>query len=387
LSSVKPIRLHGLDTLRATAIVAVVIFHLQSFLPHALEPVASIGWIGVDLFFTLSGFLIGSQLLKPFVRGQPLDLMGFYMRRAYRILPAYWAVLLLYFAVPAWREHPGLPHAWKFLTFTANLKMNYPAELAFSHVWSLCIEEHFYLLLPCVVIWQMRKPAVWKTVILIASVVLFGVLIRSWELLHIVRAPGLTDVQVWTLFMKRVYYPTYSRLDGLVSGVALACIQAFRPAWWAKVSQRGNSLLAAGLLLSTAAIWTFKADFPFADRPAGVLLGFPLVSLGFGLLVAAATSKNGLLRVRVPGGKAVATLAFSLYLTHKEVAHLDQHIFPWLTQENGWLAAGIYAASCLACAGLLYACVERPFLVLRDRHIGKRRATAANVGAQFEPAL
>src|SRR5271170_3866362 len=308
------------------------------------------GWIGVDLFFTLSGFLIGSQLLKPFTRGEPLDLMAFYIRRAYRILPAYLAVLLLYFAIPAWREQPGLAPAWKFLTFTANLGMNYPAELAFSHAWSLCIEEHFYLLLPCLVIWQMRKPAAWKTATLIASAVLFGVLIRSWELFHVVRASGLTDDQSWALFMKRIYYPTYSRLDGLISGVTLASIRTFRPAWWAKVSHRGNFLLAAGLLLSATAIWSFRGDYPSPYEPAGVLLGFPLLSFGFGLLVAAAASSSGVLRVRVPGAKTVATLAFSLYLTHKEVAHLDRDIFPWLRHESGWLAAGIYATTCFAFA-------------------------------------
>ena len=69
---VKASRLHGLDTLRAVAILAVMIFHLQGYLPHALDPISDVGWAGVDLFFVLSGFLIGSQLLHPFVRGERL---------------------------------------------------------------------------------------------------------------------------------------------------------------------------------------------------------------------------------------------------------------------------------------------------------------------------
>lgn len=387
MHSIKPSRLHGLDTLRALAIVSVMIFHLQAFLPAALAPVEDIGWMGVDLFFVLSGFLIGSQLLKPFAAGKPLDVAGFYLRRAYRILPAYLAVLLLYYLLPVWREQPGLPSAWKFLTFTANLVMNYPAELAFSHAWSLCIEEHFYLLLPCLILWQMRRPALWKAVTLIASVVLFGMLVRSWELFHVVRAPGLTDDQVWALFMKRIYYPTYSRLDGLVAGAALAAIKTLRPAWWAKVSHRGNTLFAAGVLLSAAAVWSFHAEYPSADHPAGVVFGFPLLSLGFGLLVAAAASRNGLLRARVPGAKTAATLAFSLYLTHKQIAHLDRILFPWLQQHTGWLAAEVYAATCLACAALLYLCVERPFLLLRDRHMGWVASSDPSVEARLDPAL
>ena len=379
--------MHGLDTLRALAIVIVIIFHLQSFLPNILEPIADIGWMGVDLFFVLSGFLIGSQLLKPFTQGEPLKLIDFYIRRAYRILPAYFAVLLLYFTVPAWREHAGLAASWKFLTFTANLIMNYPADLAFSHAWSLCVEEHFYLLLPCLVIWQMRRPAVWKTVTLILSVVLFGVLIRRWELFHVVRAPGLTNDESWALFMKRVYYPTYCRLDGLVSGVGLACVRTFRPTWWARVSHRGGSLLVVGLLLAAVATWTFRGEYPSFDHAAGVLYGFPILSLSFGLLVAAAVSSSGPLRFRVPGAKTLATLAFSLYLTHKEIAHLDQTIFPWLQQQSGWRAAGVYAVTCLAFAGLLYTCIERPFLLLRDRHIGSVASTDPVVDARLDPAL
>src|ERR1700761_1526054 len=96
-------RLHGLDTLRALAIALVMIFHLQEVLPERLLPIASVGWIGVDLFFVLSGFLIGSQLLKPYLEGGRSRLGEFYRRRAYRILPAYLCVLVLYFAVPVWR--------------------------------------------------------------------------------------------------------------------------------------------------------------------------------------------------------------------------------------------------------------------------------------------
>lgn len=360
-------RLHGLDTLRAIAIVAVMIFHLQQFLPDAFAPVANIGWTGVDLFFVLSGYLIGSQLLKPYRAGGRLDVRSFYVRRAYRILPAYLVVVLLYLAVPQWREHELLPAAWKLLTFTANLWMNYPAELAFSHVWSLCVEEHFYLLLPWLVLWQMRRPSVRKAAALLVGVVVFGVAVRSWELLHVVRAPGLADEDVSAMFMKRIYYPTYCRLDGLVCGVALACVRVFQPGWWARVAGRGWMLLLAGLAVSAAALAMFGFTYPNPNETAGVVVGLPLLALGYTLLVAAALCSNGPLRRRLPGAGALATLAYSLYLTHKEAAHLDRLIFPWTRDNTGWAAAGVYAGSCLLVAGLLYGCVERPFLRLRDR--------------------
>ena len=108
----KPDRLHGLDTLRAIAIVVVILFHAYTFGPAALHPIASFGWMGVDLFFVLSGYLIGTQLLRPYTRGQRPSLISFYWRRSIRVLPAYWVVLALYFLWPAWRESPHLSPLW-----------------------------------------------------------------------------------------------------------------------------------------------------------------------------------------------------------------------------------------------------------------------------------
>ncbi len=380
-------RLHGLDTLRAVAIVAVMIYHLQWSLPDGFRLIGQVGWMGVDLFFVLSGYLIGGQLLRPFARGEPLRVVDFYMRRAYRILPAFLVVLLLYFAVPAWREQPHLPAAWKLLTFTANLFMNFPKERAFSHVWSLCIEEHFYLVLPALVIWLMRKPVLWKAVSLIVAVVLFGICIRSWELVHVVQAPGLDGNDRAALLMKRLYYPTYSRLDGLVCGVGIALIQIFRPAWWARLARRPHLLLSAGLLIAGAATWLFRGAYPSEDLPLGIVFGFPLLSLGFGVVVMSAASGAGLLRVRIPGVQIMATLAFSLYLTHKEVVHVVHVLLPWTEENVGWRTTLIDAAACLAVAGLLYTCVERPFLLLRDRRSRKPASLSPGVEARLDPAL
>lgn len=343
--------------------------------------------MGVDLFFVLSGYLIGLQLLRPLATGKPLQLSTFYLRRAYRILPAYLVVLLLYLYLPIWREHEGLPAPWKLLTLTANLRMNFPVESAFSHVWSLCVEEHFYLLLPGIIMWQLRRPAAWKACAFCLLAVLAGLVLRGLLLFHVVHASGVSEEQARLLFMTRIYYPTYCRLDGLISGVALASVQTFRPRWWSKVSARGNGLLFLGLLLTGTAVWTFQGAYPSPDVPAGVLFGFPLLALGFGSLVAAASSSNGWLRARIPGAELLATLAFSLYLTHKEVAHLDQALMPWLADETGWRAAAIYTATCLSASALLYLCVERPFLTLRNRSLRTPVSVLPTIEAHLNPSL
>ena len=149
-------RSHGLDTLRALAILSVMLFHVNDFhgegsLPAFLVPVARLGWMGVDLFFVLSGYLIAAQFLRSYRAAVRPRLWPFYRNRIFRVLPAYLAVLALYLGIPVWREDARLPPLWQMLTFTQNLFVDYGADRAYSHVWSLCVEEHFYLLFPLLV--------------------------------------------------------------------------------------------------------------------------------------------------------------------------------------------------------------------------------------------
>jgi peptidoglycan/LPS O-acetylase OafA/YrhL len=380
-------RLTGLDTLRAIAIVAVMIFHLAGLLPESFETVSRFGWMGVDLFFVLSGYLIGSQLLKPYLVGEKPTLADFYRRRIYRILPAYLFVLSLYFMLPVWREQDGISPLWQFLTFTENLFVDYSIHQAFSHVWSLCVEEHFYLLLPLLVLSMMRRPSLRKTATLLVSAVLLGIFLRAYVLFHELQPLGADNAGV--KYIEHIYYPTYTHLDGLLAGVTLALIKTFRPAWWAVVAQKGHSSLLASFLLLGAAVWLFKDRFTSVTGVAawGTVIGFPVLSLGLGLLVASAISRNGLLsRFPVPGAKLLATLAFSLYLSHKEIAHLDRIYLPSLTQRRDAAAMLTYAVSCIAAAGLLYLSVERPFMVLRDR-LDRRQPLAVGDEMRSEPAL
>jgi peptidoglycan/LPS O-acetylase OafA/YrhL len=376
-----PTRLFGLDTLRALAIVVVMLYHLTVFgeLPLRILPVTDFGWMGVDLFFVLSGFLIGQQALKPYLMGQRLSLAEFYRRRAYRILPAYLVVLALYFLVPGWRESPRLPPLWKFLTFTMNFGVSFDRH-GFSHAWSLCVEEHFYLLFPLLVALLMRRPSTRKTVAVFVSVLLFGIVLRA---LLITRYPD----EVWT----GIYYPSYTRLDGLLTGVGLAVVRAFRPTWWDALMQRGHTLFLTGTVCISCVLWMFrKHDLGDSTGSAmwGVIVGFPLLSLGLGLVTASSVSKNGMLaRVRVPGAEIVATLAFSLYLTHKAVGHLVMQQFPEITAPQGPGSWMLYAFTCVSAALLLHVAVERPLLRLRDRVTRLKPASALEEEMRQEPAL
>lgn len=352
-------RQSGLDLLRALAILWVMLYHLSSY-GIALPGVVEHGWMGVDLFFVLSGYLIGGALLRPYAGGHQPSWRRFLLRRALRVLPAYLAVLAIYAAVPAVRESPDLRPLWQFLSFSVNLVPD-AQRLAFSHAWSLCVEEHFYLLLPPAVWLLARYPGLRRTAAVALALLAGGILLRGW-LWHEGVAPYLGESGFVARFVALVYNPTWARLDGLLAGVTLAALQLFRPAWWAWAARRSAVFLALGGAGLVAAMRVDLASF------AGAVLVFPLVALSFGgTLVAAATEGGWLGRVRVPGANFLATIAFSLYLTHKAVFHVVRDQIGEAFGGSNGLAFGVYIAAALLVATLLYLTVERPFLRLRDR--------------------
>ncbi|MDR7295099.1 peptidoglycan/LPS O-acetylase OafA/YrhL [Pelomonas aquatica] len=351
----------GLDLLRSIAIAWVMLFH--AFLVGGLGPgfawLSRFGWAGVDIFFVLSGFLIGSQLLRTLQRGERLSLRDFYQRRAWRILPAFAVVLAVYAAFPVLREAPGLEAGWQFATFTLNLLIDYSHNQAFSHAWSLCVEEHFYLLFPLVAWWFTRRPSAARFIGLCGGLVMLGIALRTGVWL---RDDALNPPRNW--FVEDIYYPTWMRLDGLLAGVVLAALRVYRPALWARLQARSTWLLMGGLATAGLALWLFR------DR-TGLLanaVGWPLLSLGLGLLVLSATAPRGWLgRWRVPGAGWVAAISYSLYLSHKLAMHAVHEWLAPMLPVQGLALFAVYAAAIVLVGAALHHAVERPCLRLRDR--------------------
>ncbi|AND67912.1 DNA-dirted RNA polymerase [Dyella thiooxydans] len=352
-------RLPGLDTLRALAIVLVMLFHswVVGGMGPTFDPLVRYGWVGVDIFFVLSGFLIGSQVLAPLARGEGLALGDFYRRRAYRILPAFAVVLALYQCVPVLRELPGIAPWWQFATFTMNLLIDYRSQPAFSHAWSLCVEEHFYLLFPLLAIALVRLRSGRALLAVALLVVLGGIALRTGVWCH---DTAVQPDRNW--YIEDLYFPTWDRLDGLFVGVMLAALKAFRLKWWMQAQARAQAAMWLGLLVTGGALLLFR------DR-AGLLpnaIGWPLLSVGLGLLVFAAAGQNSTLgRWRVPGAGWLAGISYSLYLSHKIAYHLVQVALG--EHLHGVAIFVVYAAAALAMGSVLHMAVERPFLRLRDR--------------------
>ncbi|WP_127169484.1 acyltransferase [Xanthomonas sp. BRIP62415] len=374
-------RYPALDLLRGIAIVWVMLFH--SFVVGGLGPdwawLSRYGWMGVDLFFVLSGFLIGTQVLRPLARGQRLDFRDFYLRRAFRILPAFLVVLAIYLAWPQFREAPGLAPWWMFVSFTMNLLVDYGRDAAFSHAWSLCVEEHFYLVFPLLATLLMRRPSAARFVVLCVLVVVAGIALRAgiWWHNTALDSAGAGLQRNW--FIEDLYYPTWNRLDGLLAGVVLAVLKVFRPTLWQRLQQHGNAILCAGVAILALAMWLFRERTGLV----GNAVGWPVLSLGLALLVLAGAARSGVLGgLRVPGAAWLAAISYSLYLTHKAVFHLTQGWFGPALEGRGVLAFAVYGLVAVLGGALLHYVVERPFLQLRDRVLrpGVRPLAAADRG-------
>jgi peptidoglycan/LPS O-acetylase OafA/YrhL len=327
--------------------------------------------MGVDLFFVLSGYLIGRQVLAPMARGDALSLRDFYARRAFRILPAFWAVLVLYLALPAFREAPGLEPWWKFAFFLVNFTIDYTQNQAFSHAWSLCVEEHFYLVFPLLAVWLARHADTRRVLLLGAAVVVGGMALRAGVWLH---DSALDPARNW--FVEDLYYPTWARLDGLLAGVALAAVQVYRPQAWARLGERANACLLAGIGLLAVAFWLCASRIGLLANT----LGWPVIALALACLVAAGAQPRGWLgRVRVPGTAWLASVSYSLYLVHKPIYHLVSVASG--DALRGTAAFLVYASASLCGGALLHYLVERPGLLLRDRVLSRRRPTIATATA------
>lgn len=368
------LRMPGLDLLRAIAILWVMLFH--SFIVGGLGDdwgwLSKYGWMGVDIFFVLSGYLIGGQVLQQLRDRSRIDFSDFYLRRALRILPAFWVVLAIYLLLPSWREVDGMEPWWKFAAFIYNLSVDYEAHAAFSHAWSLCVEEHFYLVFPLLAAWLFRRNSKLLCISLIAFVLLGGIALRSAIWLH---DDALQPDRNW--FIEDLYYPTWCRLDGLLVGVVLAAMRVFRGHWWCHLRKYSNMAMGLGLL-------GMVLSFQLVAQRNGLLansIGLPVLSLSFGLLVFAAAERDSWIgRWRVPGAGWIAAISYSLYLSHKLVMHgVDAAIDG---RVHGIAAFTLYALAILATGALLHYVVERPGLRLRSRVLAIRPQPSATVPQQ-----
>jgi peptidoglycan/LPS O-acetylase OafA/YrhL len=362
----------GLDFLRSIAICWVFIFHYQGGdFYEWFYKVKDFGWTGVDLFFVLSGFLIAQQLFKEANSSNTISLTKFYIKRFLRILPAYFFILFLYFSIPVFREKPVLSPLWKYLTFTQNIGLNPSETNAFTHAWSLCIEEQFYIVFPFIVLLLSFFKAQKKIFYIIAVLFLFTCLIRMYlwnNNLDPIKYPDASQGNFWITWM---YYPTYSRLDGLLSGITVAAIFEYLPNLRDKLLKFGNLFFVFGCAILVGAY------FLCIDRRSynANVFGFPAISIGYGFCVIAALCQNSFLyKINFSFFKATAILSYAVYLCHKAICHYCHVYFTKHgVNDEGNIMLLICIVATLIAALIIRYLVEKPFLKLRDHFLLKQQ--------------
>lgn len=331
----------GLDLARAIAITMV-------FLSHGVSALDSLG-VGVDLFFVLSGFLIGRIYLRSQVDAHDapgtFTLWGFWSARWFRTLPPYFAALGLFaLAEPHFRNNPI--HAY-YLFFA----QNYLGMTGFGPSWSLCVEEHFYLALPLIGYLALRFAGRHRLLWVLPSLALMPQLFRMIEVFH----GGLR--MDW-------YWQTHLHCDGLILGVWLAYVFVDRPELWKKL--RTPAMPLAAIPVTILVYQNLLRDHAPIVRGTVFLLYAVGYSAWLRLLYdvrwAPVSFFGRQLKATVHG---IALASYSIYLVHILV-FTDVRVL-----VDGWPRGVLKSGTILACAlgasVVFYFAVERPTILLRDR--------------------
>jgi len=331
-------------------------------------PIVSGGRIGVDLFFVLSGYLIGGQLWRELATRGSVNLGRFMLRRAFRIWPLYF----FFFVFVTFIIHPGQPwRGWSDLLFLTNY-VNHGVVLG---SWSLCTEEQFYIVAPLLILtgarllWPIKR---YGRVLLGLLILLPAIRALTWWL-----ATGDFQNRNPSAFAHYIYQPFHTHADGLVVGLLIAYYRHFNE----KQANQGSLASGRSILIAMAIFGVGHV----LQREVFDLLGVALI---FGSMVQYCLSHRPrwLSLVNFSGFYVISRLSYGMYLNHEYmqagIANLFLNYLPFLggmpaVQEivGATLLIAISAVLSLA----TYCLIEHPFLQIRDVVLSRAKDRAVKI--------
>jgi peptidoglycan/LPS O-acetylase OafA/YrhL len=338
-------RIPELDGLRGVAILLVLFYHYISLVPGEriplLQSIFAMGWSGVDLFFVLSGFLIGGILLDE--RESQNYFKAFYGRRVFRIMPLYYVWIAIYFFIVVFL---GNPETWRsvpiyalFLQNSVRINHGVLGTAWLGHLWSLSVEEQFYLVIPLAIRYLERH----RLVPLLCLAIITAPVARVLFHIHLVAHPAAQ------------YELTICRADALAMGVLLAV--AWRnDKWRAKLCRYRN--LTGGPILSLLLIAYLCLSIwqPSQYSLSMAAYGFTVIDSFFALLL--------LSMIATPGGVWAATcrwsfliemgrVSYCLYVIHQAVnVAVHETLLRATPRADSWRAILVTALAALVAYSL-----------------------------------
>ena len=372
-------RLRELDFLRGIAIILVLFRHVPVF-----EFTKNMGWIGVDLFFVLSGFLVSGLLFKEYIKFGNIQPKLFLIRRGFKIYPVYYLFYIPYLIIAILDKRFYMVGFLADMTFTQNYILGwgwgYPAS------WSLAVEEHFYfgfsffLWIAIKNNWfnlmkdKVSKPFVF-TILSIMGVIIILRLIANFTF----EEPTTTGV--FRLTTKKLFTLTNFRIDSLLTGVLISYFYYFKPDYIFRFFKSNSTILY--IIMAVGLCWT-----PFIEPVASIFvetIGFTLLYISFGILLMIflfVDNINGKLD-RFFSKKVVSMISkigycsYSIYIIHTLVIlvirkcivryHLANYHL-----GNNFLVFVVASISSIIVGMIMTQNIEKYFLKVRDKYYPNR---------------
>lgn len=351
-------RVFGLDLLRAFAIFCVAHGHGKHYLEDTfLDFFTKIPLPhGVDIFFVMSGFLIGKSFLSYSEKHNGLvnwqKTLTFYARTALRIVPNYLFILIVYYFLVRYRIVEGDIQAfplWRFATFTQNIVT--PFWNFYWESWSLPVQWWFYILFPLLLVLSCGFVKPQKSVPIICLVFVAISLVY-----RIVVSKQVTDSFLWDVYIRRT---VASRCDNVYFGVLAAWVKQYYPEQW---NLHATKSLVAGIVLFIVTILIPGEIGSFYSNALYLTFSALSVALCFPFFSKIATSKtrmgNAIVRISI--------LSYAMFLTNLMMVQIIDVNCPRLVSQ-GVMAYFIYWLLVMAASYLLHIFVEKPFVKLRER--------------------
>ena len=363
-------RLRELDFLRGIAIILVLLRHIPLF-----SFTENMGWIGVDLFFVLSGFLVSGLLFKEFLKFGNIRPKLFLIRRGFKIYPIYYIFYLPYLYVIIRSQTFDIAGFLSDLTFTQNYIWGW--GYAFAASWSLAIEEHFYFGFTLFVwlsikyrkiIFQKSETTLIKTKsfeFIVAAILIICLILRL-----------LSNI-IFPQYLIRNFTMTHLRIDSLMFGVLISYLYYFKNDYLNRLFQSQKYLLCTIAFLGL--MWT-----PFIDPVPSFFvktIGFTLLYISFGILLISflfESKINFILNKLFTSFivniiSKIGVCSYSIYIIHKFViSFCNRIILHFNLYSNSYLFFLIASTLSIVTGMIMTYKVENHFLRLRNKYYPSR---------------